>query len=314
MAKYWTSWSETMKNKLGGNVRKISIDAGFSCPNRDGTVGTGGCVFCNNEAFSPAVKFQQLGIEEQIKKGISYFSARKHGERYLAFFQAYSNTYAPVEKLEELYATALEVPGVSGLIVSTRPDCIDIQNAALLKALSKKSYVSVEIGVQSIYSESLEWMNRGHDYSAVKEAVALFADSGIDICLHVILGLPGEKREAAKATARELSLLNYHSLKLHNFHVLKNSAIEEEYRAGKLHIPSLNEHVELAADFLENTHDYIAIQRISGDAPGDFLVAPQWCLDKSAVKYALEEEFQRRKTFQGSGMLTLLTPFTLLKK
>ncbi|MBL8027354.1 MAG: TIGR01212 family radical SAM protein, partial [Fibrobacteres bacterium] len=199
MSEFWTAWPDVMRKKLGAPARKISIDAGFTCPNRDGTVGTGGCIFCSNEAFSPSVKINQLSIEEQIRKSLIRFRANGKKERYLAFFQPFSNTHAPVDKLEELYSRALQVEGIDGLIVSTRPDCVDAPKAELLKKLAINHYVSLELGVQSIYEESLTWMNRGHDYSAVKDAISLFADSQIDICLHVILGLPGEGGESAKA-------------------------------------------------------------------------------------------------------------------
>ncbi len=296
----WNSWATAMKDRFGCKVAKICVDGGFSCPNRDGTTGYGGCIFCNNNAFSPAAGKQKHTITEQINSAILKRSKSNYKEKFLAYFQPYSNTYGDVVHLENLYREALLHPEIDGLIVSTRPDCINRDNAELLKSLSAEKYVSIEIGVQSTNQRLLDWMGRGHGFDAVQKASSLFEGSKVDVCYHVILGLPDEGKKEVQEMAIELSRLKFDSVKLHNLHILKSTKLEAFYHAGTVSLTSLEQHASLVADFLEKIPWCVTVQRISGDAPDEFLIAPKWSQNYTAIKNAIEREFIHRGTKQGA--------------
>jgi radical SAM protein (TIGR01212 family) len=286
--------------KFGGRVWKVSVDGKFGCPNVDGTLARGGCVFCDPTSFSPSRRLRIRPIGEQIDEGIRQVQHRHAVERFLAYFQPGTNTYAPVERLRTLYQQALEHPAVIGLIVGTRPDCLSTQALELLAELSSRKWVAIELGLQTIHDRTLDWMNRGHHYDAFVEAVEKVRRYGIPhIGAHVILGLPGEDRDEILATAREVARLGLDSIKLHNLYVVRNTPLARMVDQGEVRMLDRDEYVSLAVDFLEQLPLHCVVDRLSGDAPPQYLVGPMWCLDKQGLRKAVEDELIRRDSWQG---------------
>lgn len=299
-AEFYHRYSEFLKARFGGPVRKICVDAGFSCPNRDGALSRDGCVFCDNDAFGPPRGSAMKSVREQVLDGIAGMEKPDLRGKYLVYFQPFSNTHGPVRTLRERYEQAFCHPDVVGLAIGTRPDCLDPEKAALLREMAERAYVSVEIGVQSLDEDTLRWMNRGHSYGAVEKAVALFHGSKVEICLHLILGFPSDSRKAVIRAARALTELGYHSIKIHSLHVCKGTRLEGLYWDRLVPLFTLNAYVSRVADFLEHTPWKIVIQRIMGEAQKGCLVAPEWCATKSAVIAALDQEFSKRNSRQGA--------------
>ena len=291
--------SLALRQRFGCRVWKVSVDAGFGCPNVDGTVGTGGCVFCNVESFSPSRQSPELSITGQITEGGRRLRGRYRVERFLAYFQPATNTHAPVDRLREVYSEALAHPDVVGLVIGTRPDCVPERVLDLLAELSQQTWVSVEYGLQTIHDRSLDRLNRGHHYDAFLDAAARTRSRGLHFGAHVILGLPWESESDMLATARELARLGVESVKLHNLYVVRETPLARAMAAGEVRLLTREEYVGHVVDFLEELPAECVIDRLSGDAPRQYLVAPAWCLDKSAVRAAIEGELQRRDTWQG---------------
>jgi hypothetical protein len=287
--------------KFGQKIRKISLDAGFNCPNRDGALATGGCVFCDPESFSPSRRLKLSSITAQLEEGIGRLSARYTAGGYVAYFQPGTNTYAPVDRLRSLFEEALAHPKVVGLAIGTRPDCVPDAVLDLLAELSKRTYLIVEYGLQSIHNQSLDWIKRGHDFNAFLDAHKRSRKRNLLVGVHVILGLPGETSEDMLATVRELAGLEVHSVKLHNLYAVHNTPLAEMVARGEVELPPFEDYVNRVVDFLELLPPECVIDRLSGEAPPRYLVGPQWCLDKRAIRAAVEAEFRRRGTCQGSG-------------
>jgi radical SAM protein (TIGR01212 family) len=275
------------------------VDGHFGCPNADGTVATGGCIFCNIRSFSPSRRLRVRSVGEQLAQGIERLKKRHRVEHFIAYFQPATNTYAPVQRLRELWGEAVAFPGIVGLAVGTRPDCVPDEVLDLLAEFSARTWVCVEYGLQTIHDRSLDWMNRGHHYDAFLDAVQRTRRRDLDIGAHVILGLPGESREEMVATAREVARLRLHSVKLHNLYAVKNTVLADLVIQGRVVLPDRDEYASYVADFLEVLPPDCVIDRLSGDAPPEYLVAPKWCLDKSAVRAAIERELERRGSWQG---------------
>jgi radical SAM protein (TIGR01212 family) len=288
-----------LREQFGHRVWKVSVDAGFDCPNRDGTIAQGGCVFCDPHSFSPSRRLGIASIAGQIAEGTRRLAARYRAERFLAYFQPATNTYAPPARLRPLYEEALSQPNIVGLVIGTRPDCVPDDVLDLLAELASRTWLSVEYGLQSIHRRSLEWMNRGHGPEAFVDAIERSRHRGLRTGAHVILGLPGETCDDVRATAQELGRLGVDSVKLHNLHVVRGTRLAELLANGQVRLPHLAEHASLVVDFLERLPPACVIDRISGDAPADCLIGPAWCLDKPAVQRAVEVEFARRDTWQG---------------
>jgi len=288
------------RKKFGGRVWKVSVDGGLDCPNRDGTLGSGGCVFCDPESFSPSRRAQSAPIARQIDQGIRGVRARHDVDRFVAYFQPATNTYAPLERLRELYGQALEHPDVVGLVIGTRPDCVGDDVLDLLAEISRQTWLLVEYGLQSIHDRSLEFIGRGHRVDAFLDACRRGRSRRLQVGAHVILGLPGESPEDMRATARELARLGVDAVKIHNLHAVRNTRLAEMVSDGTVRLLALDEYVERVVDFLEELPPGCVIDRLSGDAPREYLVGPKWCLDKSAVLRAIEAEFRRRGTRQGA--------------
>jgi len=288
------------QKQFGGRVWKLSVDAGCTCPNRDGTLATLGCIFCDPESFSPSRRMRLPSITEQIDEGIRR-QTRRHGEaqRFVAYFQPATNTYGPVDQLRQAYQTAVSHPQVIGLIVGTRPDCVGEDVLDLLADFSRQTWVVVEYGLQTIHDRTLDLLRRGHRFDAFLDAYRRTRRRNLNVGVHVILGLPGESHDDMLTTARTLAGLDLHSVKPHNLYAVRNTFLAEEVTAGRIRLPEFQEYIGDLVDFLEELPGDFVIERLCGDAPPEYLVGPQWCLNKASVRPAVEAEFQRRGTFQG---------------
>jgi uncharacterized protein len=297
--KRYTPFSDLLKQEFGCRVHRISIDAGFTCPNRDGTVGRGGCIYCGDRGSGSHGILPEMAIREQLEHGKEIMARKYKARRFIAYFQAYSNTHAPVAQLRRLYDEALAVPDVVGLIVGTRPDCLSPPVLALLGEYAARSWFWLELGMQSQLDRSLEYLRRGHDFRTVEEAVRQAQGMGLRVCLHVMLGLPGESREEMLDGARVLNRLEVDGVKLHLLHVMKGTVLEENYLRGEISVMERDDYVALVCDYLELLHPRIVIQRLTGDGGHDHLVAPLWSLKKFEVLNAIDNELERRGTRQG---------------
>lgn len=287
------------RHLFGTRVQKISLDGGFTCPNVDGTVATGGCVFCDNRAFSPSRRVRRDAITAQIERGIEGLRRRYETEKFLAYFQPATNTYGPLEKLRALWDIALEDPRIVGLVIGTRPDCVPNEVLDLIDEYAQRTYVSLELGIQTIHDASLDWMNRGHHHDASIDALERCQGRSFEVGLHIMLGLPGESHQMMMETADQVAQWGVDSVKLHNLYVVHRTELVEQVASGKVRLLELQEYVELVADFLERLPPKMVIERISGDAPPKDLIAPQWALHKGSIKDALNAVFRSRETYQG---------------
>jgi hypothetical protein len=289
-AKRYNLFSEHLKERFGGRVHKISVDAGFSCPNRGGTRRLPGCLFCDPGGSGAT------GIEQ----GKEVMQRKYKAQRFLAYFQPFSNTFAPVEQLRARYDEALAVADVVGLSVGTRPDCLPEEVLDLLAGYHRRTYFWLELGLQSVHNATLAFLRRGHDYAAFLAAFAAAKERGLRVCAHIILGLPGEDREAMLATAAEMARLRVDGIKIHLLHVLKGTPLGDLYERGGIPVLELAEYVTLAADFLAQLHPDTLVHRLTGDGPRELLLAPLWSLNKWEVLNAIDDELKRRDLRQGS--------------
>lgn len=288
-----------LRNRFGRRVHKVSIDAGFTCPNVDGTLSTSGCTFCDNRSFSPSRRMPRMAIHDQINHGIERVGKRFDCDQFIAYFQPSTNTYAPVEQLRHVYEQALAHPKVVGMAIGTRPDCVPDDVLDLLSEIAGRTYLSLEYGMQSMHDHSLEWMNCGRQHDAFVDAMARSRGHGFETCAHVILGLPVENHEEMTATARELARLGVDSVKIHNLYAVRNTCLADQVRRGDVTLVERDDYIGILVDFLERLPPTVVVERISGDAPADFLVGPTWCSDKSSVRAALQNELECRNTWQG---------------
>jgi radical SAM protein (TIGR01212 family) len=287
------------RNKFGQRVWKLSLDAGCNCPNRDGTLGTKGCVFCDPDSFSPSRRMGQASIADQIEEGIRRLKLRYGVERFVAYFQPATNTYGPIEQLRRSFQQAASNPSVVGVAIGTRPDCVAESVLDMLAELAQRTWVVVEYGLQTIHDHTLDLLNRGHHHDAFLDAYERTRRRELDVGVHVILGLPGESRDDQLATARCLAGLDIHSIKLHNLYAVRNTVLADQVAAGSVQLPEFEQYVVQAVDFLEELPGRVVVERLSGDAPPEYLVGPKWCLNKPAIRSAIEAEFRRRGTWQG---------------
>jgi radical SAM protein (TIGR01212 family) len=294
------AYNQYLRHRFGQRIQKVSVDAGFTCPNVDGKVAIGGCTFCDNRSFSPSRRVRRQEIVAQIDDGIRRLKTRYRVEQFLAYFQPATNTYAPIERLRELYQSALEHPRVIGLAIGTRPDCVPDDVLDLLGTMaSQTTYLSLELGVQTVHDRSLDWMNRGHHHDASVDAFGRARGRGFELCAHVMLGLPGETRDDMLATARELGRLGVDAVKIHNLYVVKGTVLADQLARGEVRLLERQEYVETVVDFLELLSPEVIIERVSGEAPPTYFIGPGWCLDKPAIRAAIDAEFARRDSWQG---------------
>lgn len=297
----YNDFGRYMRRRFNGRVQKLSINAGFTCPNRDGSKGRGGCTFCNNETFKPAYCQPLMSVTNQVEKGIDLFSVRHPDTCYLAYFQAYTNTYGELSQIIDLYEEALAVPGVAGLIVGTRPDCLPDALLDYFEALQKRVYVTVELGVESTKDQTLAQVNRGHDFACTQEAVERLVDRNILVGAHLILGLPGETREDMLLHAEKISLLPIHFLKVHQLQYVRGSVMGQDYltHPEKYKVLELEEYLDLVVDFVERVRPDIVMERFASQAPHDLLLAPKWGLKNFEVSRMVEKRIAEKNSWQG---------------
>jgi radical SAM protein (TIGR01212 family) len=308
----YNSYARYFRQIFGERVQKLSIDAGFTCPNRDGTLSAGGCTFCNNRAFNPSYCVPEKSITQQLDEGMTFHEWRyKKSEKYLAYFQAYSNTYAELPVLRSRYEEALRHPKVVGLIIGTRPDCVDEEKLDCIASLAKNKYVAIEYGIESCYDVTLDKIQRGHSFACTQQAVQQTAERGIPCGGHLILGLPGESDEMMLKEASMVSALPLHTLKLHQLQLLKGSLLGEAYEKGEQQdygrAFEMKEYVSLVCDFLERLSPDIIMDRFAGEVPPRYQAAPErsWCrsdgrlMRNEEVPVLIEQELERRGTWQG---------------
>lgn len=294
------SFKQYLKRQYGENVWKIPVHVPFTCPNRDGKVGTGGCIYCRNDAFSPGLRLNEKTVAGQIQQGIQRIRSKKSIYKFLVYFQSYTNTYAEVSELKKFYDQAMDFEEVVGLAIGTRPDCISEEILDLIENYTKKTDIWLEYGLQSSHDETLGKINRGHTFADFLKAIELTKGRKINICVHIIIGLPGETKSMILETAAELAKLPIHGLKIHPMQVHRGTVLEEMFQRREVVLMSRDEYIEICCDFLERMPENLVIQRLTADAPKSLLVAPEWCENKMAVLQAIQKEFYRRKTRQGS--------------
>ena len=297
--KRYNAFNRVLKEAFSARVYKIGLRLEFTCPNRDGTVAVGGCIYCNNASHTPENYQPRLSVAEQLRRGAEAVRARHRAEKYIAYFQSYTNTYDSAAKLEKLYREALDFPGVVGLSISTRPDCIPDDVLDLLSDLRSETYLWLELGLESMHDRTLQWVNRGHGLREFVSAVERCKARGLRICTHLILGFPGESRGDMLAAASLLNRLEIDGIKLHNLHVIKNTVLEKIYRARPFEILQRDEYVALVADFLELLKPEVVIHRLTGETYRALTIAPEWSVNKIGVHNAIAEILAARDTWQG---------------
>lgn len=297
--KRYQTYSYYLKKRFGKKVMKIPLNVDLGCPNRDGTKGCGGCKFCSAQKSGEFAGDPQDDILTQFAKVRERMAQKWSQGLYIPYFQAGSNTYAPVERLREMYETALSVENCAGLSIATRADCIDEQKAELLGEIAKRTYLTVELGLQTVHDETALAMNRCHTFADFLSGYGLLRKNGVNVCVHIINGLPGETHEMMLETARQLSWLELHSIKIHLLHVLKGTELAQMYERGEFEVMGLEEYVKTVCDQIELLPKELIIQRVTGDGAKDELVAPLWSLKKFCVMNEIDKELGRRNSYQG---------------
>ena len=301
--KRYNSFVGYFKRKYGERLQKIVLDAGFTCPNRDGKVGRGGCTYCDNAAFHPSYSTAGKSLLRQLDEGIEFHKVRyRTTEHYLAYFQSFSNTYAPLERLKLLYEEALSHPQVVGIVVGTRPDCVDEQKLDYLASLAKEHVVIVEYGIESCYDETLLRINRGHDFETARRAVKMTADRGIDVGVHFILGLPGETKQMMLDSCAMINDLPVRSVKFHQLQIVKGTRMEQEYaeRPEDFERFSLDDYLDFFVDMLERLRPDLSIERFVGEVPPRFVNETPWGLIRNVeLLRLLDKRLEDRQTWQG---------------
>lgn len=284
-----------------GKVQKISIHAGFTCPNRDGTKGVGGCTYCNNQTFNPEYCNPHLGIRRQLEDGISFFARKYPHMRYLAYFQAYTNTYGELERLKAMYEEALSVDGVVGLVIGTRPDCMPDTLLDYIAGLSQRTFVMVEYGIESANDDTLLRINRGHDFATAVDAVRRTHERGILVGGHLILGLPGEDHEELMRQADAIASLPLDMVKLHQLQLIRGTRMAREYEQcpEDFHLYTVDEYIDLAIDYIERLPETMVVERFISQSPRSLLIAPDWGMKNYQFVDRLRRRMQERDTWQG---------------
>ena len=300
MGAYYYDLNTYFRAQFGERVHKLTVDAGFDCPNRDGTIARGGCIYCNAQGSGTGLYARGLSIREQLERSKAPVARRFKAYKFLAYFQSFSNTYAPLSTLQSAYEEALAVPDIVGLAIGTRPDCIDEKVLTLLEQYARRYLVWIEYGLQSARDQTLAVIQRGHDVRCFIDAVKRTRHRGIAICAHVILGLPGESRRDMLATARLVADLGLDGIKLHLLYVIKGTPLEEMYRRGGYRCLEQAEYADIVCDVIEHLPPQMVIQRITGDPHPRELVAPAWALEKKQTIEMIHNNFAARRTCQGS--------------
>jgi radical SAM protein (TIGR01212 family) len=291
-----------LRGIFGCRVQKISVDAGLSCPNRDGTVSTGGCIYCNDRGSGTGAHKKGLSITGQLLAGKQRLSRRYKAKKFIAYFQSFSNTYAPLHVLERIYGEALAVENIVGLSIGTRPDCVSEPVLDLLESYAPEYLVWMEYGLQSASDATLTLINRGHDLACFERTARATQKRGLKICAHVILGLPGEGRSQMLETAEAIAAMGIDGVKIHLLYVIRGTKLHDLYRAGRYTCLEQGEYVDLVCDFLERLPERMVIQRLTGDPHPEELVAPRWSLKKAETLGMIHRTLEKRNTRQGKRL------------
>ena len=285
------------RNLFGCNVHKIQIDAGFTCPNRNGHVAVGGCIYCDGRGSKLRQQGELPSVADQIASGKNYYT--KQAGKFIAYFQTFTNTYAPVEKLRTIYDEALAQADVIGLSIGTRPDCLGPDVVELLNGYAQKYHVWVELGLQSVHDKTLKFINRGHNFQQFLDALNALAGKNLNICVHIIIGLPGESDKDVLTTAKTLAALPVNGIKIHSLLALEGTTLGDMYKKGDIQMISREKYVSLVADILEVLPPAMVIQRLTADGYRDIFLAPEWAMNKLDVLNTINKELERRDSYQG---------------
>lgn len=297
--KRYNQFSAYLKNKFGQKVYKITLDAGFSCPNRDGTISTGGCIFCDDGGSFSRAHSNLLPVEEQVKAGVASLSEKFKAKKFMSYFQAYTNTYKPVQELEKIYGSALNHPDIVGISIGTRPDCVDSDKLNLIASYTKDYETWIEYGLQSVHDRTLKYINRGHDFKTFTRTCDETMKRGIKVCAHVILGLPGESRDDMLETAKTLAEMGVDGVKIHDLCIMKNTKLAQIYKEQEIKLLEEDEYVSLVCDFLEVLPVETTIHRLAGNGLQALKIAPLWLNKKFEVLNKIDRELLTRNSWQG---------------
>lgn len=278
MEQYYHDFGTWIRNQLPFRVQKISIDAGFTCPNRDGRIGIGGCIFCDNKSFNPSYCSHKKSVTEQLEDGKRFFAKKYPDMKYLAYFQAYTNTYDVVDKLKQLYEEALKVEDVVGIVIGTRPDCVSSELLDYLEELNKRTFLIVEYGIESCNDDTLRYINRGHDFACTRKAVEETAKRGIYVGGHVIMGLPGEDAAESLRQAPIISSLPLTMLKIHQMQIIKGTRLAKIYKEQPFHLYTVEEYIDLITKYIGLLRSDLVLERFVTQSPPEMLIAPKWGL------------------------------------
>lgn len=295
----YNDYGSWIRSQFNFRIQKISIDGGFSCPNRDGTVSAGGCTFCDNRTFNPSYCNPAKSIREQIQTGKDFFARKYPTMRYLAYFQAYSNTYAPLDTLRRRYEEALSQDGVVGIVIGTRPDCVTEETLDYLEELSRSTFVIVEYGIESVDNATLKRINRGHTFECSRDAIIATHERGILTGGHIILGLPGETAEDNIRQAAEISALPLDILKLHQLQIIRGTQLAEDYLSNPFKLYTADEYTDVCIRYIERLRKDLVLERFVSQSPADMLIAPKWGIKNHEFTDRLVNEMKRRRTWQG---------------
>lgn len=299
--KPYNDFANFLANHFPYKVQKISLNAGFTCPNRDGTKGYGGCTYCNNQTFSPEYCYSGKSVSEQLMEGIQFFSNKYPQMKYLAYFQAYTNSYGDISRLLELYEEALQHPDVVGLIIGTRPDCMPNDLLEELKKISEKYFMLIEYGVESTNNDTLSFINRGHSYDDAVDTIQRTTQYGLMCGVHLILGLPGESREMILSHASKISKLPLTTIKLHQLQLIRNTKMASQFEQNPelFHLFELDEYIDLCIDFLEYLNPEFVVERFVSQSPKNLLIAPDWGIKNHEFTAKINRRIEERGSFQG---------------
>ena len=303
--KRYYQFSEYLKNKFGKKVYKITLDAGFSCPNRDGTISSGGCIFCDDGGSFSRAHDSHMSVQQQVLTGIENLSTRFKAQKFMSYFQAYSNTYKPVEELKQIYDASLCHKDIVGISIGTRPDCVDEQKLDLIASYTEKYETWIEYGLQSMHDKTLKFINRGHDYQTFLNAYQMTKQRGINVGVHVILGLPNETKEDMLQTIKTLADLKVDGVKFHCLCIFPNTKLYEMYEQGQIKLLEEDEYVDIACDCLELLPERTTIHRLGGNGLQAIKLAPKWLNKKFEILNKIDKELEKRNSYQGCKFISL---------
>lgn len=296
---YYCDYGTWIRSRFPFRVQKISVDAGFTCPNRDGRISTGGCIFCNNRTFNPSYCDSRHSVSQQLEEGKRFFARKYPDMKYLAYFQAYTNTYASLDRLKALYEEALGVEDVVGIVIGTRPDCMSDELLDYLSSLNERTFLIVEYGIESANDLTLQFINRGHTFEQSRQAISKTHQRGILTGGHIILGLPGEDAEESIRQASLISALDLDILKIHQMQIIRGTALERIYEQKPFHIYSVDEYIRVIASYIQHLRKDLVLERFASQSPPELLVAPHWGLKNYEFTNLLINYLRQHKIYQG---------------